>query len=137
LLEAQPRPEATSVTLTRVGQAPKSISLDDQQAMSILILSGDLIKVLGQPREATGFFYAGGALNSPGQKVFHNGLTLTQAILMSGGLTHEAGNKVKIARQAADGRLNTTEYNLRQIQDGKTADPVLQRGDRIMIAENR
>jgi protein involved in polysaccharide export with SLBB domain len=77
------------------------------------------------------------AVNSPGQKVFHNGLTLTQAILMSGGVTHEAGNQAKIARQAADGRLNTTEYNLRQIQDGKTADPVLQRGDRIMIAEIR
>jgi len=137
LLEAQPRPEATSVTLTRVGQAPKSISLDDQQAMSILIVSGDLIKVIGQPKETTGFFYAGGALNSPGQKVFHNGLTLTQAILLSGGLTHDAGNKAKIARQAADGRLSTTEHNLRQIQDGKTADPVLQRGDRIMIAENR
>ena len=137
LVEAQPRPEATSATITRAGRSLINVDLSDHNAMSTLILPGDLIKIVGQPRDASGFFYAGGALNSPGQRVFHTGLTLTQAILASGGPTRDAGNKAKVARQGTDGRLATTEYNLRQIQDGKTADPVLQPGDRITVGENR
>ena len=135
LAEAQPRPEAVRVTITRSGAAVINIELKDQNSMGTLVLPGDMIKVLGPPAEPTAFFYAGGALNSPGQKAFHDGLTLTQAILASGGVTRAAGNKVKVSRQGADGRLTTTEYNLRQIEEGKIPDPVLQRGDRIAISE--
>lgn len=137
LVEAQPRPEAIAATITRGGQQPINVDLTDHKAMSTLVMSGDLIKVVGRPSESAGFFYAGGALNQPGQKAFYAGITLTQAILASGGVTRDAGSKAKIARQGADGRLTTAEYNLRQIQDGKTGDPVLQRGDRITVGENR
>ncbi len=44
-----------------------------------------------------------------------------------------AGERVRVSRQVADGRLVTTEFNLRKIQDGKIADPVLQKGDRIEL----
>ena len=137
LVEAQPRPEAVSATITRRGQAAINVDLGDQKTMSTLVVPGDVIKVVGSPTAPAGFFYAGGALSSPGQKQFHAGLTLTQAILASGGVTREAGSKAKISRQGADGRLITSEYNLRQIQDGKAADPALQRGDRITVGENR
>jgi hypothetical protein len=36
-------------------------------------------------------------------------------------------------RQGSDGRLVTTEYNLRQIEDGKIPDPLLQEGDRLQV----
>lgn len=137
LAEAQPRAEAVSATILRTGSAPIKIDLKDQSSVGTLVKSGDVIKVLGPPSEPLSFFFAGGALNAPGQKTFHNGLTLTQAILASGGLTRTAGSKVSISRQGADGRLSTTEYNLRQIQEGKTPDPVLQRGDRISVNEAR
>jgi protein involved in polysaccharide export with SLBB domain len=137
LVEAQPRPEAVSVSITRAGQAAIKVDLSDQKAMSTLVVPGDVIKVVGSYAAPPSFFYAGGALNSPGQKSFHAGLTLTQAILASGGITRDAGSKVKVSRQGADGRLTTSEYNLRQIQDGKAADPILQRGDRITVAESR
>jgi len=136
LVEAQPRPEALSVIVTRKGQPAVNVDLSDQKAMSMLVIPGDVIKVVGSVTAPGGFFYAGGALKSPGQKSFHSGLTLTQAILASGGVTREAGSKVKISRQGADGRLLTTEYNLRQIQDGKAADPALLRGDRITVGES-
>ena len=135
LAEAQPRPEAVRVTITRKGASVINIELKDQNSMGTLVLPGDVIKVLGPPAEPTAFFYAGGALNSPGQKAFHDGLTLTQAILASGGITRAAGSKVKVSRQGADGRLTTTEYNLRQIEEGKIPDPVLQRGDRLAMSE--
>ena len=103
----------------------------------MLVMAGDLIKVSGPPAEIEGYFYVGCAINSPGQKTFHSGLTLTQAILASGGVTRAAGNKVKVSRQGADGRLIATEYNLRQIDDGKAPDPILQRGDRLAVSEAR
>ena len=137
LAEAQPRPEAVSATILRGGVPVINIDLKDQNSVAMLVVPGDLIKVSGPAAEPAGFFYTGGALSSPGQKAFYNGLTLTQAILASGGVTRAAGNRVKVSRQRADGRLNTTEYNLRQIQEGKTPDPALQRGDRITVGEAR
>jgi len=135
LAEAQPRLEAVTATILRSGAPVINIDLKAHHAAATLILPGDLIKVCGPPAEPLAFFYAGGALNSPGQKTFHNGLTLMQAILASGGVTRAAGGKVKVSRQGADGRLTTTEYNLRQIENGKTPDPMLQPGDRIAVAE--
>jgi protein involved in polysaccharide export with SLBB domain len=137
LAEAQPRPEAVSAFILRDGMAPIKIDLKDQTSVATLVMSGDVIKVLGSPSEPLAFFFSGGALSSPGQKTFHNGLTLTQAILASGGVTRTAGSKASVSRQGADGRLVTTEYNLRQIQEGKSPDPVLQKGDRISVGEGR
>jgi polysaccharide biosynthesis/export protein len=137
LAEAQPRAEAVKATITRNGLPVININLKDQSAVGALVMPGDVIKVLAPPAEPTSFFYASGAVNFPGQKAFHNGLTLTQAIIASGGVTRMAGNKVKVSRQGTDGRLNTTEYNLRQIEEGKSADPVLLQGDRIAVGDGR
>lgn len=137
LVEAQPRPEAIRATITRVGQPAIEVDLLDHKSTATLVMPGDVVKVEGPPTESAGFFFAGGALNSPGQRAFVAGLTLTQAILACGGVTRDAGLNVKVSRQGADGLLIASEYNLQQIQDGKTADPVLQRGDRITVPENR
>lgn len=137
LAEAQPRVEAVKATITRSGVPVINIELNNQADMATLIMPGDVITVLAKPAGPATYFYTGGALNAPGQKVFHNGLTLTQAIMASGGVTRAAGNKVKVSRQGNDGRLAVTEYNLRQIEEGKTPDPVLQEGDRIAVGEGR
>jgi protein involved in polysaccharide export with SLBB domain len=131
LQEAIVLPEATSATVIRKGSAPLSLDLSDSNATSTLVLPGDVIKVtaIQSPSE---FFFIGGQIKSPGQKAFHTGLTLTQAILASSGVIDDA-QKVRISRQGTDGRLITTQYNLRQIQNGKVLDPVLQRGDRIEV----
>jgi protein involved in polysaccharide export with SLBB domain len=137
LAEAQPRLEAVKATITRIGVPAINLELTSQADLATLVLPGDVIKVLAKPTEPATYFYAGGAVNAPGQKIFHNGLTLTQAIMASGGLTRAAGTKVKVSRQANDGRLAVTEYNLRQIEEGKTPDPVLQEGDRVAVSEGR
>ncbi|HYJ45935.1 MAG TPA: polysaccharide biosynthesis/export family protein [Pyrinomonadaceae bacterium] len=136
LAEAQPRPEAGSATIMRPGGQNLTINLSDSKAMTTLVLPGDVITLTAPPPAQPQFFYIGGQVNSPGQKDFHAGLTLTQAVLASGGTTRFAGSKIKISRQGADGRLVTTEYNLKQIESGKVPDPQLQPGDRLDVSRS-
>jgi protein involved in polysaccharide export with SLBB domain len=133
LAEALILPEAVRATITRAGRAPMVVDLKDANLSSTLVVPGDVIKVSGPAAAPTEFFFVGGAIVSPGQKSYHAGLTLTQAILASGGTAPSAGGKVKVSRQGTDGRLTVEEYNLRKIQSGKTPDPVIQNGDRIEV----
>jgi len=133
LAEAQILPEASSATISRPGRAPIVVDLKNANLSSTMILSGDAIKVSGMPAGPAEFFFIGGEISSPGQKAFHAGLTLIQAILASGGTNTNAGSKVRVSRQGADGLLTTEEYNTRKIQAGKIPDPILQPGDRIEV----
>jgi protein involved in polysaccharide export with SLBB domain len=73
-------------------------------------------------------------VGAPGQKDFHSGITLTQALLASGGATKAAGSRIRVLRAGADGRLSPIEYNLTEIENGVVPDPLLQPGDRIEVA---
>ena len=133
LAEALVLPEAARATITRVGRPPMLIDVKDSNHAATLITAGDVIKVSGPPPAPTEFFFIGGAINSPGQKPFHAGITLTQSILASGGTTANAGDKIKISRLGNNGRLSSQEFNLKRILLGKAADPILQKGDRIEV----
>jgi polysaccharide export outer membrane protein len=133
LAEALVLPEAARATITRPGAPPIVVDLKDSRLAAALILPGDSIKVTGAPAAIAQYFFVGGEIKSPGQKPFHPGLTLTQAILASGGTKTSADLKVKVSRQATDGKLATEEFNLRKIQTGKAPDPVLKSGDRLEV----
>ena len=133
LAETQVLPEAVRATVIREGGAPFVVDLKNANLSSTLIVAGDVIKVSGMSAGPTEFFFIGGEINSPGQKPYHPGLTLTQAILASGGTNTSSSSRVRVSRQGADGKLTTEEYNLRNIQTGKTPDPALQKGDRIEV----
>jgi protein involved in polysaccharide export with SLBB domain len=133
LAEAQLKPEAGRASIMRADGQSLMVNLTDPKATTTLVMPGDVITIAALPPQAPQFFYIGGQVTSPGQKDFHAGLTLTQAVLASGGTTRFAGSKVKVSRQGADGRLVTTEYNLKQIEAGKIPDPVLQPGDRLEV----
>jgi polysaccharide biosynthesis/export protein len=134
LAEAQTKPEAGRATIMRADGQSLEVNLTDPKATTMLVLPGDVVTLTALPPAAPQFFYIGGQVASPGQKDFHAGLTLTQAVLASGGTTRFAGGKVKVSRQGADGKLVTTEYNLKQIENGKIPDPVLQAGDRLDVS---
>lgn len=134
LSQSLPLAEATQVIITRPNSFPIKTELADPTGSGTLVLPGDMIRVTAGPVE---FFFAGGEINAPGQKPYHAGLTLTQAILASGGLSSNAGTRVKLSRQNESGRLVTTEYNLRNIQSGNEADPVLQKGDSLQVDSRR
>lgn len=137
LSEANPRAEAgRAVIISRATGRSKTIDLADSAALNELISHGDIINITARPQE---FFYIGGQINAPGQKDYHLGMTLTQALLASGGVARDAGNKVKVtvSRQGADGRLVATEYLLNDIETGQIPDPRLQAGDRVEVGRRR
>jgi protein involved in polysaccharide export with SLBB domain len=136
LSEAMPLSDAVSVTIVRNGKELDPVNLADANGTSQIVVDGDLIKVSGQSAATAEYFFAGGEVNAPGQKAFHNGITLTQAVIASGGTGRNAGATVRVSRQGADGRLSTVEYNLRNIQAGKVPDPQIQKNDRIEVSRN-
>lgn len=136
LAEAQPRADAARAVIMRSGSPSQTIDLSDTTATNMLVYPNDVIRLVAAPPPAPLFFYIGGQIVAPGQKDFHQGLTLTQSIFASGGMTRFAGSKAKVMRQGADGRLVTTEYNLKKIEQGKDPDPQLEAGDRIEITRS-
>lgn len=130
IAEALPRPEASLALLVRNGKT-QTISLSDDQAMSTLVLPGDVITISGGA--AARFVYVGGDVASRGEKVFREGMTLTQAILSAGGVARGSKTSIKVARRNSDGFLMSNEYNLQSIQEGKAQDPILEAGDRIEV----
>jgi polysaccharide export outer membrane protein len=137
LSEANPRAEAgRAVIISRATGGSKTLDLADPAALNELVSHGDIINIQSRPQE---FFYVGGQINAPGQKDFHPGMTLTQAILAAGGVSRVADNKIKVtvSRQGTDGRLVPTEYLLSAIETGQVPDPRLQAGDRIEVGRRR
>jgi polysaccharide export outer membrane protein len=133
--EAQPKPEAgRAVIMSHATGKSVTVDLNDAAALNTLVQSGDVVSLTVRPPE---FFYIGGEIGSPGQKDFHAGMTLTQALLAAGGVTRLAGERVKVARQGADGRLVSTDYNLTRIEGGVEPDPALQPGDRVEVSARR
>ena len=74
-----------------------------------------------------------GAVREPGQRDFHAGMTLTQAVLAAGGALAQGGATVAVTRQGDDGRLSTERYNLAEIKAGRVPDPALRPGDRVEV----
>jgi protein involved in polysaccharide export with SLBB domain/tetratricopeptide (TPR) repeat protein len=128
--DAQPLPEAARVTVVRneVNQMYE-IDLTQTADMNLLVRPGDVITL--HPNE-TQFIYIGGDVKFPGEKPFRRGLTLTQAIISSGGLTPKS-KVAEIGRDDGRGFLVGTRFSLTDIQSGKAVDPLLKPGDRIMI----
>jgi protein involved in polysaccharide export with SLBB domain len=133
LAEALVLPEAGRATITRSGRAPIVADLKDANHAATLVTAGDIIKVAGVPPGPSEFFFVGGAIAAPGQKPYHAGLTVTQALLASGGITTKADARIRISRLGRNGRLISEDHNLRKIQTGKSPDPVLEKGDRIEV----
>jgi protein involved in polysaccharide export with SLBB domain len=105
------------------------IDLTQSADMNLLVRPGDVITV--HPNE-TQFVYIGGEVKLPGEKAFRRGLTLTQVIITAGGVMPKA-KFAQIARDDGRGFLTMTRLKLAEIEAGKTADPLVKPGDRIMI----
>lgn len=119
-----------AVVVSRATGTETAVDLSDAEGMKMLVRQGDVVTLRARP---TQFVYVAGAVRTPGQREFHAGLTLTQALLAAGGVTSPGGTVVTLTRQVSDGRLSTTRYVLAEIRSGKTPDPVLKPGDRLEV----
>ena len=136
--EAIVHSSATEAFIRRADSQTESIDITDAKADEILIFPGDIIEFKNgasnrKADSATQFYYIGGNIVSGGQKDLLDGLTLTQAILASGGLKKSSAKSVIIRRKNENGLLSPTVYNLKEIKNGKLPDPVLQAGDTVEI----
>ena len=136
--EAITQPGATFAIIKRSNSETEKISLADPKSDEVLIFTGDIVEFKSGEVEKINnqlqqFYYIGGNVNSAGQKDFHQGLTLTQAILASGGLRKSNVKKVIIRRKNQEGMLSSLEFDLNAIKGGNQIDAVLQAGDTIEI----
>jgi len=130
LADAQPLADAGRVTIiSNQGTKTKSVDLASSDATSFLIRPGDVVVVQANPKL---FFYIGGDVKEPGEKLFRPDLKLTQAILIAGGL-NRVSKSAEVAREGANGLLEITTFKLNDISSGKIPDPLIQAGDRITI----
>ncbi len=132
------KPDADEVLIRRGNSDVETVNLNDPKADEILILPGDILefRTAGNVRRSNNeqqFYYIGGNIVSGGQKDFHDGMTLTQAILASGGLKKSNVRSVVIRRKNDAGLLTPNAFNLKEIKNGKIPDPVLQAGDTVEI----
>ena len=137
--EAVTKPPATLAIVKRANNSEtEKINLNDPKSDDVLIFPGDIVEFKSSETanadvQTPQFYYIGGNVNSAGQKDFHPGITLTQAILASGGLKKPNVKKVVIRRKNQEGLLAPLEFDLIAVKNGKQVDPVLLAGDTLEI----
>lgn len=136
--EAIVQPKAAQVVIRRADSATtETLSLSNPKTDETLILPGDIVEFAAENNASNNgqarFYFIGGEVVSSGQKDFHQGITLTQAILAAGGLRKSGVKTVVVRRKNAEGLLQSSQFNLKDIKEGKIPDPLLQAGDTIEV----
>ncbi len=137
--EAIVQPKADLLFIKRANAETEQIDLMDAKSEDVLIFPGDILEFKssgssdGESTSNRQFYFIGGNVVSAGQKDFHAGLTLTQAILASGGLRKASIKKAIIRRKNQVGLLSPMEFDLDLIKGGKQPDPQIKAGDTIEI----
>ncbi len=131
------KPNADQAVIRRENADLETVNLKEAKADEILILPGDIVEfrnsVSSKNQNEPQFFYIGGNIISPGRKDFFAGMTLTQAILASGGLRKSGAKSLLIRSKNEKDLLETKQFNLKDIKNGKIPDPTLSAGDTIEI----
>lgn len=134
--EAVVQSKADQVTIKR-GDKTQTLDLKDAKTSDVLIIPSDIVEFGSTENTAVArasqFYFIGGEIISGGRKDYTQGLTLTQAILESGGLKKSNVKKVIVSRTNTEGKVVSTEYDLKAIKEGKAVNPVLEAGDEIVI----
>ena len=127
---------ATQVIIRRADGKVEKLELKDINTDDTLVYPNDIIEFVGKTQSATlnsQYFFVAGSVITPGQKDFHDGITLTQAIYAAGGLKKDNVRKVVIRRKNEQGMLNSTDFDLKAIKEGKIIDPIILAGDLIEV----
>lgn len=136
--ESMLQAKADKAVIKRSNAQTETVDLKDAKSDDVLIFPGDVVEFSAAEamdvNAGKQFFYIGGEIVSGGQKDFLKGMTLTQAVLASGGTKKLSIRKVVIRRKNDAGMLAPTNYDLKSIKDGKTFDPEIKAGDTIEVS---
>jgi protein involved in polysaccharide export with SLBB domain len=127
---------ATQVVIHRIDGKVEKFDLKDLNTDDTLIYPNDIIEFVAKAENVvvvSKYYFVAGSVVSPGQKDFHDGITLTQAIFAAGGLKKVKIGKIFIRRKNELGMLSSTEFDYKAVTDGKIVDPILQPGDLIEV----
>ena len=105
-------------------------------ALNVIVEAGDIIYV---PAVEKIRIFVTGAVRQPDvyEVPRDEPITVLRAVTLAGGTTDRAARKrVQVLRTDPDGNRVALEVNLRQIQRGKADDPLLQKGDIVLVPES-
>lgn len=99
---------------------------------NIPILPSDVVNI---PAKTTVTVFCMGEVKSPGALEFDadDRMTLLTVIAKAGGLTDRASKNIKIKRRGADGKDAEMSVNYNRVVKGRTADPLVQPDDVIIV----
>jgi polysaccharide export outer membrane protein len=105
-------------------------------ALNLVVEPGDIIYV---PTVEKIRIFVTGAVKQPDvyEVPRDQPITVLRAVTLAGGTTDRAAKKkVQIMRTDRDGNRVTLVVNLQQVQRGKVEDPLLQKGDIVLVPES-
>ncbi len=120
------------VVLSRTGSGGDTLVLepaDVDAADAPLPRDGDVLTV----QERSNFVFLNGELREPGRIAHTPGMTLLQAITQARGLTEWGSKKGVRIRRNSDKGPTEIVVDLRKVEDGSAADPVLVPGDVVLV----
>lgn len=127
-------PRSNAVKIKRAKDSNiESFLLTNTNVDSVLIFPGDSIEFTGSNDTSTvGYYFIGGGIMNGGKKDLAAGMTLSQAIIASGGVKGKP-KRALIRRRSENGMLITSEFEIKNINSGKAVDPKLNQGDIVEI----
>jgi polysaccharide export outer membrane protein len=106
-----------------------SFTQQDQINIEFILRNGDVILAGGKQ-----FVTVEGEVGRPGRFPIEEGLTVSHALVLAGGLTRFGSNTVKLRRESAEaGKPEIIKVDLKGIRNGKQNDPLIQPNDRITV----
>jgi polysaccharide export outer membrane protein len=126
------------VTRKNSTKGEKSIKVDlselldeGDSSLNVPIHMGDVVYI-----PEAGVVYVDGAVNKPGTIPIEDDMTVSQAITAAGGLSRVAEDSDVRLMRNDNGKVEMTEIDLEQIQNGQTSDIVLEDQDVIVVGKN-
>jgi len=129
--EAMVNKGATKVVIVRAPLIkPETYDLSDPKTDEVLIYPGNSVEFTSDSGR-TGFYFISGEVRTTGQKEWTPGLTLYQAVVAAD--AKGSPKKATVRRKNENGVFALFKHNLKEIKNGKAADPSLVAGDVIEI----
>jgi polysaccharide export outer membrane protein len=119
----EPKPEAFIIDL-------EGLLVEGNLRLNLPLLHGDVMNI-----PVAGKVFVGGEVKSPGGFMRGKKMTLSQAIILAGGLSFKANaSETKIIRYSEKGTdREVLTFNVHTIQKGKAEDPYLRENDIIFV----
>ena len=123
-------------TTQRLASDLERLVYEADPELNLIVEAGDIIYV---PTVEKIRLFVTGAVRQPDvyEVPRDEPVTVLKAVTLAGGTTDRAARKrVQILRSDPDGNRVTLVVNLREIQRGKAEDPLLQKGDIVLVPES-